>query len=187
MNHRLNIRFEQLELATEKLLRAAEALGARSHEVPAAGQWSAAHVVHHLLVAEQGIEQYIQQKLLQEEGLRKVSLKGRLRALLLRILLRVPGLKFRAPQRLAQLSPAEGAGIPPMSELRQQWASSRRTLEQLLNEYPSRLMSKAIFKHPRVGMLTIQQTLDFMLDHVLHHQQQLTRISKSLPPVSMPA
>ncbi|KAA9339528.1 DinB family protein [Hymenobacter busanensis] len=179
MNHRLHLRFEQLENATEKLLRAAEALGDQSHQVPAPGQWSAAHVVQHLVVAEQGVEQYIQHKLQQKEGLRTADLKGRFRSLLLRVLLRLPGMKFRAPERLAALMPADSA-IPSLAELRQQWAATRRKLERLLNEYPSPLMNQAIFKHPRVGMLTIQQTLDFMLDHVLHHQQQLTRIGKTL-------
>jgi uncharacterized damage-inducible protein DinB len=29
-------------------------------------------------------------------------------------------------------------------------------------------------------MLTIYQTLDFMVDHVLHHQGQLTRIARAV-------
>ncbi|GAB2952670.1 hypothetical protein GCM10027048_17330 [Hymenobacter coalescens] len=180
MNHRLHLRFEQLERATEQLLNAAESLGERAYTAPAPGQWSAAHVVHHLVTSEAGIGQYVQHKLLEQDQLAQGDFAMKLRATLLRVLLRLPGFKFKAPSRLADLTPADAAQLPPLAEMRRQWASARRQLEQLLNEYPSRLTHRAIFKHPRVGMLTIGQTLDFMLDHVLHHRQQLTRISKAL-------
>ncbi|MBG8555410.1 DinB family protein [Hymenobacter guriensis] len=180
MNHRLHVRFEQLERATEKLLNSAAALGdTRAHQSPGPNQWSAAQVVQHLLVAEQGIGQYIGKKVQQEEGLLKSGVGARLRAGLLRVLLRAPFLKFKAPARLAALMP-EGAAVPPLPQLRTDWATSRRQLERLLNEFPSTLLDKAIFKHPRSGMLNIYQTLDFMVDHVLHHQRQVQRIGKQL-------
>ncbi|RTQ52265.1 DinB family protein [Hymenobacter gummosus] len=186
MNHRLHLRFEQLERATEQLLTAAEHLGARAYTVPGPGQWSAAQVVHHLLSAEAGIAQYVQHKLLEADQLGRRTLTMRLRAILLRLALRLPGTRFKAPSRLADLTPADPGQLPPLPELRRQWASTRRQLEQLLNEFPGPLLARAIFKHPRVGMLTITQTLDFMLDHVLHHRQQLTRISKALGVAPLP-
>ncbi|QIX63066.1 DinB family protein [Hymenobacter sp. BT18] len=180
MNHRLHLRLEQLERATEQLLKATAALGeARSHQAPGPNQWSAAQVVQHLLVAEQGIGQYIEKKVQQEDGLVKSGVGARLRSGLLRVLLRVPFLKFKAPARLTALMP-EGASAPPIAELTEQWTASRRHLERLLNEFPAKLLDKAIFKHPRSGMLNIYQTLDFMVDHVLHHQRQVQRISKQL-------
>ncbi|MCC3159422.1 DinB family protein [Hymenobacter sp. 15J16-1T3B] len=186
MNHRLHLRFEQLESATEQLLQDAARLGERAYAAPAAGQWSAAHVVHHLLASEAAIGQYLQQKLREVEQLGQANAGMKLRAALLRLALRLPGLRFKAPSRVAALTPADAATLPPLADMRQQWAASRRHLEQLLNEFPSRYARRAIFKHPRAGMLTIQQTLDFMLDHVLHHRQQLARISKALGPASAP-
>lgn len=177
MNHRLHLRFEQLELATTHLLQAAEALGSSAHQSPGPGQWSAAQVVQHLLVAETGIAQYLEKKLQQTEDLEKAGIAHTLKSLLLRGLLRLPFTRFKAPKRLAELTPDEVDSLP---ELQTEWQSIRRRLEQLLNEYPSRLLDRAIFKHPRSGMLTIYQTLDFMLDHVLHHQRQVDRIAKAL-------
>ncbi|KUG07469.1 DinB family protein [Solirubrum puertoriconensis] len=184
MNHRLHLRFEQLEHATEKLLRAAESLGEQAYQAPAPGQWSAAHVVHHLLSSEAAIGQYLQQKLREQSQLTNGTLGMRLRAGLLRLLLRLPGIKFKAPGRVAALTPAAATDLPALADMRAQWMASRRQLENLLNEFPDQLVNRAIFKHPRVGMLTIQQTLDFLLDHVLHHQQQLGRISKMLRTVA---
>lgn len=177
MNHRLHLRFEQLERATSRLLAAAAALGDKAHQVPAPGQWSAAQVVHHLLMAETGIGQYIDKKLQQTDELKKAGVAHTLKSLLLRVLLRLPFTKFEAPTRIKALTTEV---VPPLPELQQEWAAVRRRLEQTLNEYPGKLLGRAIFKHPRSGMLTIYQTLDFMLDHVLHHQRQLERIAKAV-------
>lgn len=177
MNHRLHLRFEQLEHATNRLFQTAEALGPQAYQTPGPGQWSAAQVVHHLLVAETGITQYIEKKLRNAEELQTAGLSHKLKSMLLRVLLRVPGFKFKAPPRLKELTPDQ---VPPLSELRHQWEAIRRSLEQILNEYPSQFVNRAIFKHPRSGMLTINQTLDFMVDHILHHQRQLERITKAV-------
>ncbi|SHL85275.1 DinB family protein [Hymenobacter psychrotolerans] len=177
MNHRLHLRFEQLEQATDHLLKTAETLGSKAHQSPGPGQWSAAQVVQHLLVAETGIGQYIEKKLHQSEELEKAGLGHTLKSALLRVLLRLPFTRFKAPARLAELTPEQ---VAPLPQLRDEWQAVRRRLEQTLNEYPGKLLDRAIFKHPRSGMLTIYQTMDFMLDHVLHHQRQLERISRAV-------
>lgn len=177
MNHRLHLRFEQLEHATTRLLQTATEMGSKAHQPPGPGQWSAAQVVQHLLVAETGIGQYIEKKLHHSENLEKGSLAHMLKSLLLRSLLRLPFTRFKAPARLAELTLEQ---VAPLAQLHEEWQSVRRRLEQTLNEYPSTLLDRAIFKHPRSGMLTIYQTLDFMLDHVLHHQKQLGRIRKAV-------
>jgi len=177
MNHRLHIRFEQLERATTQLIQTAVALGDKDHQAPGPEQWSAAQVVQHLLLAETSIEQYLEKKVLQEEGHAHAGIGAFLRFGLLRVLMRIPFLRFKAPKRLAQMMPAE---IPAISQLQTEWAGVRRRLEQLLNEFPSKLLNRAIFRHPRSGMLNIYQTLDFMVDHVLRHQRQLERITRAL-------
>jgi uncharacterized damage-inducible protein DinB len=187
MNHRLNLRFEQLERATNQLLAQVELLGERASTSPGPGQWSAVQVVHHLLVAETGIIQYLEKKLAQTEELEEAGLGSFFRSRLLRVLLRLPFLRFAAPSKLKALTPDK---VQSLSELRTEWESVRRRLERTLNEYPSKLLNRAIFKHPRSGMLTIYQTLDFMVDHVLHHQRQLSRIAHAvatLPPPTVVA
>ncbi|WP_303311184.1 DinB family protein [Hymenobacter sp. BT730] len=177
MNHRLHIRFEQLERATNRLLTSASDLGEQANQAPGPGQWSAAQVVQHLVVAESGIGQYIEKKLLQAEGLQKGGVGSFLKSRLLRVLLRLPFTRFKAPAYLTNLTPET---VPTLPELRAQWEATRRRLERTLNEYPGKFLDRAIFKHPRSGMLTITQTMDFMLDHILHHQKQLERISKQV-------
>jgi len=180
MNHRLHLKFDQLERATERLIASAEALGPDKATAPAPGKWAAVQVVHHLLFIEGNIIQYIQQKMQSEEALPKVGLFTRLRARFVRLLLRLPGLKVKAPRGVATLTDA--GNLPGLPELRATWAASRRQLERLLNEFPGRQLNRAIFPHPRSGRINIYQVMEFLLDHLLHHQQQMDRITNALRP-----
>ena len=182
MNHRLHLKFEQLERATERLLASAEALGPDSGTAPAPGKWSATQVVHHLFYIEGNIIKYMQQKLHAQEILPKVGLFTRLQARFVRLCLRLPGLKVKAPQGVSTLTDA--GNLPALAELRTSWEGLRRQLERLLNEFPGRQLNRAIFPHPRSGRLNIYQVMEFLLDHLLHHQQQMGRIAKVLRPTA---
>ena len=98
-------------------------------------------------------------------------------------MLRLPGFKVKAPRGVATLTDA--GNLPSLAELRASWAARRRQLERLLNEFPGRLLNRAIFPHPRSGRINIYQVMEFLLDHLLHHQQQLGRITKALRPTAM--
>lgn len=178
MTHRLHLKFEQLDRATTRLLAAAEALGADAARQPAPGQWSATQVVHHLLFIETNILKAIQGKLQDPDKLLNPRLATRLRALLVRALLRLPGFRFKAPKGVATLTNTNE--LPPLPQMQADWQALRRQWEQLLNEYPGPLLGRAIFPHPRSGMLNIYQLMDFLVDHLLHHQQQLARIKAAL-------
>ena len=182
MNHRLHLKFEQLERATEHLLASVDALGPDSAKAPMAGHWSATQVVHHLLFIETNIIQYVQKKVLADERLPKVGLFTRLRARFVQLLLRLPGFKVKAPRGVATLT--DSGNFPPLPEMRRTWEALRRQLERLLNEFPGRQLNQAIYPHPRSGLINIYQLMDFLLDHLLHHQQQIGRITKVLRPVA---
>ena len=178
MTHRLHLKFEQLDRATARLLADAEALGPAATRQPAPGAWSAVQVVHHLFFIEGRMLKTIQSKLQDPADLLHPSLLTRLRALAVRVLLRLPGLRVKAPKGVATLTDANE--LPPLDSLKTDWQALRRQWEQLLNEYPGPLLGRAIFPHPRAGMLNIYQLLDFLVDHLLHHQQQLNRIAAAL-------
>lgn len=175
MNHRLHLRLDQLERATDKLLAAAEALGDRAHTAPGPGQWSAAQVVHHLFITEFHIVERVEKKIAQAGPLGRPGLLERGKAKLIGLLFRLPGFRVRAPRGVAELT--DQAAVDSLPALRAEWAAVRRRLERLLNEFPGSLLNRAVFRHPRSGQMTIALTLDFLLDHVLHHRQQLARIA----------
>jgi len=41
---------------------------------------------------------------------------------------------------------------------------------------PVELEDKFIFKHPRSGLFNIDQTLNFVREHYLHHERQLNAL-----------
>ncbi|RZK32889.1 MAG: DinB family protein [Hymenobacter sp.] len=177
MTHRLHLLVEQLDRATENALAAAEALGPRAYVAPVPGQWAAAQVIHHLLSVEQKIVDALQKALTTKADFWRLStLKNKLRSLLLRLALRLPGLKFKVPPTLP--APPAPEDIVPLPELRAQWQGIRRQLELVLNEFPSNKLNYTVFRHPRAGWLTVGQTVTSILDHLLHHQRQLNRIVK---------
>ncbi|MVN75229.1 hypothetical protein GO988_02715 [Hymenobacter sp. HMF4947] len=179
MTHRLHLLVEQLDRATAHALASAEALGPRAYVAPVPGQWAAAQVIHHVLTAEKSIVGALQKTLATDHSTLRIStLKNRLRSFMLRLALRIPGLKFKVPPTLPP--PPAPETIAPLPELRTEWDSVRRQLEQVLNEFPSSKLRHTVFRHPRAGWLTIGQTVTSILDHTLHHQQQLNRIAKSL-------
>lgn len=179
MTHRLHLLIEQLDRATENALASAEALGPRAYVAPVPGQWAAAQVIHHLLSAEKKIVNALHKALATSADTWRLStLKSKVRSTILRLALRLPGLKFKVPPTLAP--PPTPDEIAPLPELRAQWQSIRRQLEMVLNEFPSNKMQHTVFRHPRAGWLTVGQTVTSILDHTLHHQQQLNRITKVL-------
>ncbi|WP_151089032.1 DinB family protein [Hymenobacter baengnokdamensis] len=179
MTNRLHLLIEQLDRATENALATAEALGARAYVHPVPGQWAAAQVIHHLLTAEKSITGALRHALAADHGgWQLAGVKHRIRAILLRLALRLPGLRFKVPPTL--LPPPDPSTIAPLPELRAEWAGVRRQLEQVLHEFPGTKLNHTVFRHPRAGWLTIGQTVASVLDHTLHHQQQLNRISKVL-------
>ena len=179
MTNRLHLLIEQLDRATERALATAEALGPKAYQVPAPGEWSAAQVVHHLLGTEQLIARQLREYLATDHNKWRVgTFKIKLRALLLRLALRLPGLRFKIPGKVPP--PAATEALPPLPELRAEWAAVRRELEQVLHEFPGTKLNHTVFRHPRAGWLTVGQTVTSILDHTLHHQQQLGRISKAL-------
>jgi hypothetical protein len=177
MTHRLHLLVEQLDRATENALATAETLGARAYVAPVPGQWAAAQVIHHLLTAEKSIVGALQRSMATgADSWQLATLKSQLRSGLLRLALRLPGLKFKVPPTLPP--PPAPETIVPLATLREQWSSIRRQLEQVLNEFPNTKLNHTVFRHPRAGWLTVGQTVTSILDHTLHHQQQLNRIAK---------
>ena len=177
MTNRLHVLIEQLDRATDRALASAEALGPQAYQAPGPDQWSAAQVVHHLLTTEHFIARQLRAALASDSTKWRVgTFKIKLRSLLLRLALRLPGLKFKIPSKV----PPPAAAPAALPELRAEWASVRRELEQVLHEFPGTKLRHTVFRHPRAGWLTVGQTVTSILDHTLHHQQQLNRIAKAL-------
>lgn len=171
MNPKLEAKYLHLEQTRNRLLDELESLDeAQRNTCPAEGKWSINQHVAHLVIAEEVTLGGIRYKLQRQDELRESTFSQSLKALLLRLALK-SGRKYKAPPQVAT--------VPDTAELamlRQQWDKVRFELEDELSDLPEHLLGKSIFKHPRVGYLTIGQALTFLQDHFDHHVAILQRL-----------
>ncbi len=136
------------------------------------GKWSMAQVFDHLLTVEKGTLMYLLKKA-QSEELQNASFRTWLYGFLLRKNLK-SAKKFRLPAVLPQPSNEKTA-----QQLLTELADIRTKMANFIEAWPKQKYRKLVFKHPRAGMLTLQQTLNFIADHWQHHKPQLADLNKA--------
>lgn len=167
----VNARLAQLErsrIHLEQLLKGypAEAL----NKTPPQGGWSPAEVLKHILDVESATLTYCVNKLQKHgTGLKAAGFRERRNALLLRLALWSP-LRFRAPSALPEVKGPYNA-----ETLLGQWAELRKRYQAFVAAFPPELRQAGLFRHPRAGMLTLDQTLAFLRAHLNRHSKQLKR------------
>jgi len=137
---------------------------------PDPGSWSMVQVLRHLVTAESQSLKLIKRKIRRADELPNVNIQARARALLLKLALALP-VKFRAP-KIAEVQEE----APDFEELLNEWNSIRNDFHELLTETDDENFVKMVYKHPRAGYLSLKQAIEFMEDHIRHHQKQIERI-----------
>ena len=130
------------------------------------GAWSVIQILGHLALAEQHTLSYIRKKM-QDPALPRAGALSFWRTAVVAIALRSP-IRAKAPERTAH--PDADCTFP---DVRARWDGVRRDWEELVNTLPPALADRAIFRHPRVGMMSLPHTLGFMYEHVRHHRRQV--------------
>lgn len=138
------------------------------------GGWSALMVVEHIITSETGTLEYIRRKTqapafeIEATGEREATAAQMLFAALR------SSERWTAPEILPD--PSGKFSLPQLqygwNGLRAQWEG---TLKTLAPEYAD----KAIFKHPRAGKMSLNDTLEFLTLHVIHHRFQIDRIAEA--------
>jgi uncharacterized damage-inducible protein DinB len=132
------------------------------------GAWSVIQILGHLTLAEQLSLAYIRKKM-QTPDLPPAGAMSFWRMAIVKVALGSP-FRARAPERTAHPE-AECTS----ATARERWDAVRRDWQDLVDTLPPALADRAIFRHPRVGMMSLPHTLDFMGDHVRHHRKQVER------------
>ncbi|MBL6447525.1 DinB family protein [Fulvivirga sp. 29W222] len=177
MDKHLHSYFERLESSKNKLLSLVE--GA-SHEKlnakPNDQKWSALQVLYHMKEAEKLPLAYMKKKTLDPDALYPSTMKQKFRSYLLRIFLFLP-VKFEAPRVVKEGMPEEIT----LEELKTDWDNVREDMHEFLDNLAPALHNKKIFKHPRIGMINIRQTMEFFQSHFDHHVPQVKSLIKNKP------
>jgi len=140
---------------------------------PKAGQWNLLQVMRHLVTAEQQSLIYIKRKLIHAETSSRTGIGASIRHLLLKMALYSP-LKFKAP-KVAEV----GEEAPDLDEMKAEWDAVRDEFRTIIEENSADTLTKAVYKHPRAGLLNVKQALEFMEAHISHHQKQMERLIKN--------
>ncbi|WP_192821174.1 DinB family protein [Rufibacter sp. LB8] len=137
---------------------------------PGEGQWSAAQLYYHLWKVENTVLQAIEANLASGRTHKPVSFNTRYRSFLLNLALALP-FKFKVPKMIGDMPPNVS-----VAEVEEKWQATSQQWQQFLEKFPEHLQQKEIFKHPRAGLLTMNQTLQFLLEHAAHHKLQMQKL-----------
>jgi hypothetical protein len=160
-------RLEASRARLEARLRSVDA--AALNRAPRPGAWSAGQAVEHVVNVEAGTLRYIRRKMQGGVGLPRAPLLSRLRAVILRFALASP-LRFRAPAVVAEVPPH--VDLPALLA---RWAGVRSDWRALLESFPAELAGRLVFRHGFVGLMALDDTLDFLGAHLEHHARQAER------------
>ncbi|WP_181306588.1 DinB family protein [Rufibacter sp. XAAS-G3-1] len=171
MNTQLQTLFQQLEKQREKFSSwVANAPASAQHQQPAPDQWSAAQVLYHLAQVDKQVVAALEKRVASGKPLRPLRWSTRFRSVLLNLALKLP-IRFKAPAAVRD--------VPDQVQVAQvitQWQETRARLHAFLASFPEGQLNREVFFHPRSGMITLPQTLRFLLEHTHHHRRQMRRL-----------
>lgn len=134
---------------------------------PSEKQWSISQVIEHIISSETGVNKYINYRLKDINEQPKVGLQNYIKSQVLNQKLKSEK-KFKVPSVLSE--PEMGSNY---NQLKEKWDNSRMYLIKTVENFPKEKMNKAVFKHPRAGLLSMNQTMSFFINHLKHHIPQI--------------
>jgi len=163
-------RMERLQAGRLALLDAVAGVGEDHLRRPRDdGGWSILQVLEHLALAEQHTLAYIHKKMQDPSKLPPAGALSFWRMAIVVVALRSP-YKAKAPERTAHPE-----ADMTLAAVREHWDGVRQGWQQLVDGFPPALVDRAVFRHPRTGLMSLAHTLGFMQAHLDHHRRQIDR------------
>jgi uncharacterized damage-inducible protein DinB len=163
--------FQKLETQKKEVISLYDSLSAEQRAFnPASDAWNLLQVLRHIVTSERLSLAYIQRKISSQSNIQKAGIGARVRSTLLKIALYLP-IKFKAP-KVAQVDETH----PDYESMKSEWDQVRYGFQELIDSIDPETLAKAIYRHPRAGMLNMHQAVEFMETHISHHIKQMERI-----------
>ena len=125
-------------------------------------QWTSTQVIHHFISIEKaGLFNFHSNK----DKTHPLGFRETFNSLILNTALKLP-FSFKAPQKVSN---PENTNINTLFD---EWKSIRDELESVILDYPSHKHCYSFFKHPKTGLMTLNQYLKFLYFHHNHHKRQ---------------
>jgi len=136
------------------------------HFRKAPDKWNILQILDHLMTSEKLSVVYIKRKTSSGKSIERSGFRSRFRIFALKLAFILP-IKYKAPK----ISDSTGKN-PDYKELKSEWEEVRSDLKELIQKLDEKTLKSEIFKHPRVGLLNMEQTLEFLETHFTHHKKQ---------------
>lgn len=179
MNKSVNKRLQRMDNELRLLLKELEPYSeAKLNEKPKADAWSVFQVMHHMIKVERSSMAYVTKKLSYQPVLKKVGVKSGIIRVATKALASVP-IKIKAPAVV-------GEDLPPHStfwEVVKEYKDVRSELQRFLEEMPTDMFDKEIYKHPLTGRMSLNGMLQFLEGHFSRHRKQIRKTLKKVDAV----
>lgn len=162
----LAVRLDLLDRDLERLLERTRTLGDEcGRRSPQPGRWGPLEVVEHLVLVHEGVASVFERAAPSVPPGRRGSWW---RPMALTLVLRSRA-RVRAPTRRVLPSP-----IPPrLDVLGGRWRVAQGAIRGSLAKQGAGWGDGAVFRHPLAGWLSSGETLQFLIDHLRHHDRQI--------------
>ena len=171
MNNRLQHHFDTLQLQKEKLIERIRQSPEKFDIKPNNASWSIHEVVAHIITAEKLSAFYLQKKIQAIDNVGNTGLWEEFKMLSVRIAQRLP-LKFKAPKKVVERT----TSYKNLDELIHDWNDTRDLLRVELEKINDHQVKRKIFKHIVAGRMNAAHAIEFLHEHINHHQRQLNRL-----------
>ena len=138
-------------------------------------KWSIGENMYHLWLSESSIEKYIRKKTSYPDTLVDVNPIARLKLSILYFIFFI-GIKFKAPKILVDPIPNN----IDFKELKKKWLESRKSLKILIESLDKNDLNKGVLRHPLVGRINMEMTLDFLFYHFKNHKKIIHKLEKNI-------
>jgi len=138
---------------------------------PDPDHWNLLQVLDHIVTSEKMSAIYIKRQLNGKKYPPAPGMKSSIRYGLLKTAFKLP-FRYKAP------SIVDPTGKnPDLNQLQESWKTIRQEFHTIIESTDEELLDLGVYKHPRAGLLNMEQALDFMIIHIRHHQKQIERIT----------
>ena len=138
-------------------------------------KWSIGENLYHLWLTEISTENYIRKKTSFPENLTDVNLISKIKLQILYFIFFI-GIKFKAPKILVDPIPKN----VDLKDLKKKWLKSRKSFRLLINSLDKKVLNKGILRHPLVGRINMEMTLDFTFYHFKNHKKIIHKLEKKI-------
>ena len=170
---------EKLDILDKELDKLFKFLSKYSNEEinlkPNLKKWSIGENMYHLWLSETSIEKYIRKKTSYPDTLVDVNPIARLKLSILYFIFFI-GIKFKAPKILVDPIPKN----VDFKKLKKKWLESRKSFKILIESLDKNDLNKGVLRHPLVGRINMNMTLDFLFYHFKNHKKIIHKLDKNI-------